>query len=388
MPSSMWDKLLSLDQHAKTLDEFRIRTKSGAVFSIIALVAMFVLFCSEFYSYVSTTKVDHLVVDSSKGSLMKISFDITFPSMPCAVIALEAEDVSGQKQNNLMHHVHKHRLDKDGTEIGFKEKHEIGGTIKTRKELNVKAPINKTLTKKDCGSCYGAETEELSCCNTCEQVREAYRKKGWAFSVLDDISQCSKEGFVDSVESQKGEGCNIEGWLEVPRVAGNFHFAPGRSFQHAHLVMTNVLTFTMEKWNVSHTIKKLSFGDSFPGLTNPLEGTTKTLKSGTGMYQYYTKVVPTQYNFRSGSKSIMSNQYSATQHFRTITSITSKGLPGLFIFFDISPIRVRIDEQYKSFSTFLTSLCAIVGGVFTMMSLLDHWTHRTFKIGRRGVLGR
>ena len=97
MPSSMWDKLLSLDQHAKTLDEFRIRTKSGAVFSIIALVAMFVLFCSEFYSYVSTTKVDHLVVDSSKGSLMKISFDITFPSMPCAVIALEAEDVSGQK---------------------------------------------------------------------------------------------------------------------------------------------------------------------------------------------------------------------------------------------------------------------------------------------------
>ena len=134
--------------------------------------------------------------------------------------------------------------------------------------------------------------------------------------------------------------------------------------------------------------KKLSFGDSFPGLTNPLEGTTKTLKSGTVMYQYYTKVVPTQYNFRSGSKSIMSNQYSATQHFRTITSITSKGLPGLFIFFDISPIRVRIDEQYKSFSTFLTSLCAIVGGVFTMMSLLDQWTHRTFKIGRRGVLGR
>ena len=57
------------------------------------------------------------------------------------------------------------------------------------------------------------------------------------------------------------------------------------------------LRFTMEKWNVSHTIKKLSFGDSYPGLTNPLEGTVKSLKSGTGMYQYYTKVVPTEYNF-------------------------------------------------------------------------------------------
>ena len=103
--SSIWDKILSLDQHANTLDEFRVRTKSGAIFSIIALVSMFVLFCSEFYSYVSTTNVDHLVVDSSKGSLMKITFDVTFPSMPCAVIALEAADVSGQKQNNVMHHI-------------------------------------------------------------------------------------------------------------------------------------------------------------------------------------------------------------------------------------------------------------------------------------------
>lgn len=31
-------------------------------------------------------------------------------------------------------------------------------------------------------SCYGAETEGLTCCNTCEDVREAYRRKGWAFN--------------------------------------------------------------------------------------------------------------------------------------------------------------------------------------------------------------
>ena len=31
-------------------------------------------------------------------------------------------------------------------------------------------------------SCYGAETEETPCCSTCEEVREAYRKRGWAIS--------------------------------------------------------------------------------------------------------------------------------------------------------------------------------------------------------------
>ena len=81
MPS-LWDSLKGLDQHAKTLDEFRVRTKSGAAFSIVAVLSMFLLFCSEFYSYVRTTPVDHLVVDSSKGGVMKISFDIIPLSNP------------------------------------------------------------------------------------------------------------------------------------------------------------------------------------------------------------------------------------------------------------------------------------------------------------------
>lgn len=35
-----------------------------------------------------------------------------------------------------------------------------------------------------CGSCFGAEREVGHCCNTCEDVREAYLKKGWGFNAL------------------------------------------------------------------------------------------------------------------------------------------------------------------------------------------------------------
>ena len=45
------------------------------------------------------------------------------------------------------------------------------------------------LDPKRCESCYGAETPEKRCCNTCEDVREAYRRKGWALSDVDDIKQ-------------------------------------------------------------------------------------------------------------------------------------------------------------------------------------------------------
>ena len=43
-----------------------------------------------------------------------------------------------------------------------------------------------------CGSCYGSESQAGQCCNTCEQVQEAYRKRGWAFSNADNIEQVGR----------------------------------------------------------------------------------------------------------------------------------------------------------------------------------------------------
>ncbi len=80
-------------------------------------------------------------------------------------------------------------------------------------------------------SCYGAETAALSCCNTCDDVREAYRLKGWAFTNPIGIQQCMDEGWAEKLEVQTKEGCKVNGYIEVSKVAGNIHFAPGKSFQ-------------------------------------------------------------------------------------------------------------------------------------------------------------
>jgi hypothetical protein len=44
-----------------------------------------------------------------------------------------------------------------------------------------------------------------------------------------------RSGFSETLKRQAGEGCNIYGYLEVNKVAGNFHFAPGKSFQHGRV---------------------------------------------------------------------------------------------------------------------------------------------------------
>jgi hypothetical protein len=122
-----------------------------------------------------------------------------------------------------------------------------------------------------CGSCYGAGNQK--CCNTCQEVREAYRKAGWAFTNPDGIEQCAREGLSEKIKQQQDEGCRVHGFLEVNKIAGNVHFAPGVSFQQNHMHVHDMEMYKPAGgFNTSHVITKMSFGDDYPGVINPLDG--------------------------------------------------------------------------------------------------------------------
>lgn len=44
---------------------------------------------------------------------------------------------------------------------------------------------------------------------------------------LEKIPQCQGEAWKDKLEQFKDQGCRIFGYIEVAKVAGNFHIAPG-----------------------------------------------------------------------------------------------------------------------------------------------------------------
>ena len=52
------------------------------------------------------------------------------------------------------------------------------------------------------------------------------------------------------------------------------------------------------------------------------------------------------------------------------------GLPGVFFMYDLSPIMVEYTEVRKSFAHFLTGVCAIIGGVFTVAGIIDNFLYR------------
>jgi len=326
---------------------------------------------------------------------LRINFDVTFPHIPCSLLSLDAMDVSGSHQLDVSHHIKKKPIDKNGLPVGLEQKHELGhvlteADIKAQNEtakaaaaaLAAGAPpppakIDPTKVAGYCGPCYGAEQTQGECCNTCDEVRAAYRVKGWALGDLARIEQCVAAGQTGeemSAELARGDGCNMYGYLEVNKVAGNFHFAPGKSFQHAHMHVHDLAAFAAAKFNVSHRVNRLSFGDEFPGIVNPLDGVAKSLpfdaSEGGGMFMYYAKVVPTSYNYISGA-SLATNQFSVTEHFRRILPREGQGLPGVFVFYELSPIMVKFTEHRSSFAHFLTQLCAILGGVFTVAGMVD-----------------
>ncbi|TQD78058.1 hypothetical protein C1H46_036371 [Malus baccata] len=58
-----------------------------------------------------------------------------------------------------------------------------------------------------------------------------------------------------------------------------------------------------------------------------------------GMYQYFIKVVPTLYTNIRG-RTIRSNQYSVTEHYKSSELGHSQLPPGVFFYYDLSPIKV------------------------------------------------
>ncbi|KAG8969182.1 hypothetical protein FRC03_004135 [Tulasnella sp. 419] len=266
-----------------------------------------------------------------------------------------------------------------------------------------------------CGSCYGGVAPESGCCNTCESVRQAYLHRGWSFANPEAVEQCRDEHWTERIHEQQHEGCNIAGRLKVNKVIGNIHLSPGRSFLTNSYTVHELVPYlkTESPHTFGHIIHEFSFESESQqerrelteemrrrlGIVyNTLDTSGNFHPNKDYMYQYFLKVVGTRYHFLDESFAY-SHQYSVSTYERDLalggaagrnaqglmTSHGITGLPGVFFNFEISPMLVVHHERRQSFAHFLTSMCAIVGGVLTVASMLDGILFRTGKIIKKGA---
>jgi endoplasmic reticulum-Golgi intermediate compartment protein 3 len=327
-------------------------------------------------------KVDHLYVNTTRSTDLTIDFDISFSQMSCNLLAVDAYDDTGVTQIDAVHEIYKHRLSAEGEKLGLAEQAELGHTLLNEAQLEALAKEAEAMRAKTkelvgvCGNCYGAGRRG-QCCNTCQDVKDAYDRLGWKFKPQ-GIVQCSSEAYISTLREQYADdgGCQVYGRLQLSKSSGHFHIAPTKKVHEKQanggvFNLLDLISFTFDQFNVTHRINSLSFGDQFPGIRSPLDGQVRKVQDTHAMYQYFIKVVPTRYKALDMSTEIQSNQYSATEHMSTLAPGSGRGLPGVYFYYEVSPIQAYIEEKPRSWLHFLTSVCAIVGGAYSLMSLVD-----------------
>ncbi|MCJ1283744.1 hypothetical protein MMC26_003075 [Xylographa opegraphella] len=417
-----------LDAFTKTVEDARVRTTSGGIVTIASLLIVLYLVWGEWADYRRVVVLPELIVDKGRGEKMEIHLNISFPRVPCELLSLDVMDVSGEQQTGVMHGVSKVRLAPVAE----------GGQVIDVKALDLHSQddVALHLDPDYCGGCYGATAPpnaiKAGCCNTCEEVREAYASVSWAFGRGENVEQCEREHYGERLDSQRHEGCRIEGGLRVNKVVGNFHIAPGRSFSNGNMHVHDLNNYFESPVDGGHTftheIHQLRFGPQLPAEAarnlgaslpwtnhhlNPLDATAQATTDPAFNYMYFVKVVSTAYiplgatatnllptrlgasssasdltplgrHGHSDDGSIETHQYSVTSHKRSLGGGSDAadghkerlhargGIPGVFFSYDISPMKViNREERSKSFVGFLTGVCAVIGGTLTVAAAID-----------------
>ncbi|CAK9186443.1 unnamed protein product [Ilex paraguariensis] len=254
-------------------------------------------------------------------------------------------DVSGEQNLDVRHDIIKKRINAHGNLV---EARQDGiGAPKIERPLQ-RHGSSLEHNETYCGSCYGAEPNAID-------------SDKWASNAKAQMHMCRSEGFVQWIKDEEGQGCNIYGFLEVNKVAGNFHFAPGKSFQQSNVHVHDLLAFQKDSFNVVPTVCTDVCGHT-----------------------------------------IHSNQFSVTEHFRGADIGHLQSLPGVFFFYDLSPIKVgfvvksndlspikvTFTEEHVSFLHFLTNFSvtehfrgADIGHLQSLPGVFFFYDLRPIKVG-------
>lgn len=291
---------------------------------------MVILFMNEFSSFVKIKTSSEMLVDTNVGSdKLMINIDVIMRHLPCSIVSLDSQDVMGTHSLNIHGNLKKIKLDKDGKVIG----------IYSEKKSSIVSNQN-------------------------------HDSKNHEHDELPDFEDVKK-----AVQSQ--EGCQLVGYIEVLRVPGNIHIS-----SHAFgSIIARLASEGQYKFDISHTINHISFGHESDinhiknafneAILNPIDGISKTHGQDSRVYEYYLKVVPTVYTDING------NSFNVHQFTSNSNEVeTHMMIPTIFFRYDISPIIMKINQSKESYFHFFIQICAIVGGMFTVVGILDHLIHR------------
>jgi hypothetical protein len=216
------------------------------------------------------------------------------------------------------------------------------------------------------------------------EMDEKYKE--WESKSGDRVTPEEKERKQNLYRQQRTEhpGCQVSGHLMVNRVPGNFHIEAKSVNHNLNAAMTNL----------SHVVNHLSFGEPLDVKNRkakrilkqvpdehqqfqPMDGQDYVTRDYHQAFHHYIKVVSTHLNMGSSDSSMMLTyqflEQSQVVYYETVN------VPEARFSYDLSPMSVVVEKQGRKWYDYLTSLCAIIGGTFTTLGLIDATLYKILK---------
>jgi len=286
----------------------------GSILSLSAISIMCFLLLREIYDFYTPTFVKDTIIhhDSDQLSKIHVNFNIHFYNMPCGLISVDQLD----SMNN-------HRMD-------------ISDTLRKERYSRDNVKISETVS-----------------------------------SDLDDT--------VKAVEND--EHCKVSGYVDIQKVSGNIHIS-----HHAYRQLWQYIAHARpEKFKgltLSHKAMSMNFGDythlkevfaRFNLEKDHVEFSRHNLlpnfhNKEKKNYDYFIKIIPYHLIDEEFDTTTVGYQYSLNFRER---EHNEDELHIITFNYDFSPITMRSIRKKKYFSHFLTNICAIVGGIFVIFSILN-----------------
>jgi thiol-disulfide isomerase/thioredoxin len=211
----------------------------------------------------------------------------------------------------------------------------------------------------------------------------------------------------DQTEQHTMEGCRLTGYADSSRVPGLVRFT----------VSGDDTTFDPNLLNMTHEIRSFHFGKQKlePYMSNHLLKYNQGSPHERGLklvddyeqefvaqkrklsYQHYIKTVATSMlwvnegkrPFSTYEMSVNTNEFEHdTYNPKTQPELHQSELPSVVFHYDLSPLQIVIREEKETLFRFLVNLCAIIGGVYTVASMIDGLLHRLTDMAHKLQLGK
>lgn len=191
-----------------------------------------------------------------------------------------------------------------------------------------------------------------------------------------------------SLVGKSAPGCNLDGFIMAKKVPGSLVVTPRGASHSFHGAMLNL----------SHAVHSLTFGPPtsarelsasrrlLPSLDrDPFGGASFLSDEANASHEHYLQ--PVHYHLLP-ARGLSAHAYEYTRHHHSYAS-PADSLPEARFAFHPSPLQVTAKERPSyGFYHFITNLCAIIGGVFSVAGVIDGLFYNIHSALRKRHIGK